>query len=178
MYNHDLSRTSLDDWVFSFIHAFRYESNKFSEQEKRNLEPFLKEQTLTRPCQAEIFSFTQPTRVVVLFFFDSTKPDFLIVMSKSRWCDPYSAVKMLIEKYSTLKIRQKGLLRLISSCREINLDLLYSIDFVKNVCCICFTRDPRSKKNLFPRSLNYCNDPQQLAEVIFNLNFDQASTYF
>jgi hypothetical protein len=75
MCTRDRLKTSLSYWVFAFIHGFRFESSKISEQEKRVLGPFLKEQKLTRPCQAEIFQFTNPHRIVLLFFFDSTKND-------------------------------------------------------------------------------------------------------
>ncbi|MBN1244302.1 hypothetical protein JXA31_01760 [Candidatus Bathyarchaeota archaeon] len=174
----DRKQTSLSDWVFAFLQGFRFEYSKISEQEKRFLEPFLKEQTLTRHCQVEIVQFTNPDRIVLLFFFDSTKKDLLIDIHKSNWSNLDLTVEMLIAKYPTLKIQRADLWELISRCKDIKPSAIYSIHFVDNICCISFARDPRKKGSLFPWSFNYINDPQQLAEVIFNLNLNQASTYF
>jgi len=45
-------------------------------------------------------------------------------------------------------------------------------------CYICFTHDPRIKASPFPWSFYYISNPQAMAEMIFNLNFGQASMYF
>jgi hypothetical protein len=174
----DLLRIRLNDWVFAFLHGFRYESSKINEEEKSSLKPFLKEQTLAPPCQAEIIRFPNPERVVLLFFFDSTKQDFLIDNRKVTWEELESVVKILLNKYSFLKIQRRDLLRLISRCRDLNPDSFYSINFVKDVCCICFTRDPRNRGSLFPWSFNYVTNPQELAKNVFDLNLSQALTYF
>jgi hypothetical protein len=174
----DRLRMRIEDWVFAFVHGFRYESRNMNEDEKSGLRPFLKEQTLAPPCQAEIAQFTNPKRVVFLFFFDSTKQDFLIDNRKLRWEDLESVVEILIRRYSSLEIRPKDLLTLMSNCRDIRPDSWYSIDFIKDVCCVCFTRDPRNRGCPLPWIFNYIIDPQELAKNIFDLNLSQALTYF
>jgi hypothetical protein len=175
---HDRFRTSLDNWTFAFIHGFRYESNKVDEEEKAVFKPFIREQTLTRPCQSEVLQFNNPHCCVFLFFFDQTKPDFLTHTCALKWNELDLVVNMLLKKYSALKIHRIDLRKLIGRCLDIGEDSLYSLDFIRNVCCICFPRDPRNKGTLFPWSFNYVSDPQKLAKIVFNLNLGQSSSYF
>lgn len=38
----------LTDWVFAFVHGFRYESSKEQKEQLEFLEPFVKEQVLAK----------------------------------------------------------------------------------------------------------------------------------
>ena len=55
---------------------------------------------------------------------------------------------------------------------------VYSVDFVEGVCLIAFVRDPRIKASPFPWTLSYISDPQKMAELVFNLNYSQATDEF
>jgi hypothetical protein len=167
----------LTDWIFAFVHGFRYESGK-AKEELEFLEPFVKEQMLTSPCQVEAIQFSKPYRVVLLFFFDKKKQDLLIHIFQEKWSSQDLTVKRLTSKYSALKVNHEDLRKLIGRCRDYPRNSIYAIDFIKNVCCICFTRDPREKGSPFPWSLNYITNPQETGEMIFTLNLIQASTYF
>lgn len=168
----------LTDWVFAFIHGFRYESSKVQKEELKHLEPFVKEQMLARRCQVQVIQFCKPYRVALLFFFDKTKHDLLIDIYQGRWSALGSIVKRLTNEYSTLKVNHKDLRKLIGRCRDYPRNSVYAIDFIKNVCCICFTRDPREKGSPFPWNLSYITSPQETAEMIFDLNLSQAFMYF
>jgi len=168
----------LTDWIFAFVHGFRYESSNVQKEELEFLEPFVKEQALARPCQVEAIQFSRPYRLVLLFFFDKTKHDLLIDIHQERWSAQGSIVGRLIDKYSALKINHKDLRTLIERCRNYQRDSVYAIDFIRNVCCLCFTHDPREKGSPFPWSLGYITKPQETAEMIFDLNVSQASMYF
>jgi hypothetical protein len=168
----------LTDWIFAFVHGFRYESHKEEKEENKFLEPFFKEQMLLSPCQVEAIQFSKPYRLVVLMFFDRQKQDLLIHISQEKWRAQDSITKKLIRKYSTLRMNHKDIRKIIERCRNYPKKLIYGIDCLKNLCCICFTRDPRQKASPFPWAFNYITDPKKTAEMIFHLNLGQASTYY
>ena len=168
----------LTDWIFAFVHGFRYESSKVEKEEPEFLEPFVKEQTLARPYQAEVILFSRPWRFVLLFFFDKTQHDLLIHIRQGRWSSQGLIIEGLINKYSSLKINHKDLRTIMERCRNGQRDSIYAIDCARKVCCLCFTHDPREKGSPFPWNLSYITKPQKTAEMIFNLNLSQASMYF
>jgi hypothetical protein len=128
---------------------------------------------LSKPCQVEVMQFTNPYRVVLIFLFDGTKSDLLIHISREKWEDLDDAIGIL-DKYSSLHLNGQKLRKMLKHCRTIDVELIYSIDFTKDACCICFTYDPRVKASPLPRRLKHVSDPQEKAEMIFNLNHCQA----
>jgi hypothetical protein len=168
----------LTDWIFAFVHGLRYESHKTEKEELEFLEPFFKEQMLTPPCQVEAIQFSKPYRLVLLLFFDRQKQDLLIHISQEKWSSRDSTTKKLISKYSTLRINREDIQEIIEHYHNYPKKLIYGIDFIQNLCCICFTRDPRQKGSPFPWAFDYITNPQTTAEMIFHLNLGQASTYF
>jgi len=174
---YDQMQVRLTDWIFAFTHGFRYESNKVQKEELEFLEPYVKEQTLPRPCQIEAIQFSRPYRLVLLFFFDKTKYDLIIDIQQGRWNTQSSIIERLTDKYSGLKINRKDLRTLIERCQYYQRNSIYAIDCIRNVCCLCFTRDPRQKGSPFPWNLSYITKPQETAEMIFDLNLSQASMY-
>jgi hypothetical protein len=168
----------LTDWVFAFTHGLRYESHKTEKEELKFLEPFFKEQMLISPCQIEAIQFSKPYRLLLLFFFDKTRPDLPIHISQEKWISQNSTAKKLISKYSALRINHYDIQEIMERCRNYPEKLIYGIDFIKNLCCICFTRDPRQKGSPFPWAFDYVTDPQKSAEMVFRLNLGQASMYF
>lgn len=167
----------LTDWVFAFVQGFRYESSKLTPEETGYFEPYVKEQMLTTPCQAEVIRFCKPYRLALLFFFDGTKQDLLISIRREEWNNLDATVTRLQSKYSTLQLKSIDLHRLLERCRGYTNGSIYAIDCVTHVCCICFTHDPRIKASPLPWSLYYVSNPQEMAEMIFNLNLGQASMY-
>lgn len=168
----------LADWVFAFVHGFRYESSKLKPEELKCFEPYVKEQMLTKPCQVEVIQFSKPYRLALVFFFDETKQDLLIHICQEKWNTLDVMVKRLLDKYSVLQLNNRDLYRLLERCRSYSNKSTYAIDFIAHVSCICFTYDARVKASQFPWELRYVTGPQEMAEVVFNLNHCQAQDYF
>jgi hypothetical protein len=168
----------LADWIFRFVQGFRYEANKLDPHERNYLEPYVKEQMLNKPCQIEILQLRRPYRLALVFFFDDTKQDLLICARQHNWNNLDATVTRLLSKYSALHLKGIDLQALLERCRSYSNNSLYSIDYINQACCICFTHDPRKKSSPFPWSLHYISDPQAMAEMIFNLNLGQASMYY
>ena len=103
---------------------------------------------LTKPCQVEVIQFGKP--YLLVFFFDRTKHDFIIRIYQEKWKNLDVLVKKLIRKYSSLKLRRKKLFKMLLRCRHYKRGIVYSIDWIKDVCCISFTHDPRVKGSPLP----------------------------
>jgi hypothetical protein len=168
----------LTDWVFAFVHGYRYESGKLSAEEKEWFEPFFQENVLAKPGQVEAVIFSKPFRVVLLYFLDRTKPDLLIRIRQRKWTNIVALVNELREKHCSLQLGYNDLFRILRRCRYYHKKSMFAIDFAKNMFAVCFTHDPRLKGSPYPWEMNYINDPQEMAEVILHLNVDQSSCYF
>jgi len=162
------------DWVFAFVHGFRYEASKLKPEETQCFEPCVKEQMLTKPCQVEVMELANPHRVAFVFLFDRTKRDLLIHISHEKWESLDVAVARILNRYPATRVNGQKLRKMLKRCRTIADGTIYSIDFIKNACCICFTHDPRVKATPLPWMLNSMSDPQEVADMIFNLNHCQA----
>ena len=167
----------LGDWVFFFVHAFRNESSKSSPREKRYLEPLVREQTLAKPCQVEVIQFNEPLRVNLLFLLDRTKPDLQISTHQESWQNLNEIIEKLVRKYFALNLNQRELLLMFERCRNCDDKITFGIDFVKNLCTIYFTHDPRIKMSSPPLELNYFK-PYDVAEMVFDRNLENSSSYF
>jgi hypothetical protein len=171
-------RMSLANWVFAFSHGYRYEANNLRSGEEEWFEPYVRECTLTKPCQVEVIQFRKPYRVTLVFLFDKTKCDFLINSCQGKWSKLGLTVKNICEKYPSLQINSKELRDLLARCRFYANDLIFALDCMPSVFLICFTHDPRVHGSPFPWKLNYITDPQEMAEIVLNLNLQQAECYF
>ncbi len=167
----------LSDWIFHFVHGFRYASKKVQKEELEFLQPFKKEQMLQGRVQVEAIQFSKPYRLVLLCFFDQTKQDLLVDIYQGKWSARGPIIDKLIRKYSALKIDEKDLRIMLERCRKYYKYSIYAIDFAVNICCLCWTRDPREKGSPLPWDLSYITKPQETAEMIFSLNLSQASMY-
>jgi hypothetical protein len=167
----------LTDWVFFFTHAFRYEASIMHLAEVKFLGNYLREQTLAKPCQVEAIQFKNPYRAVLLYLLDSTKPDLQISIQQKEWFNNEEIITNLIKKHAYLQLKRPELHRLLEGCKNCQEGIIYGMDFIRNVCVIYFTHDPRKKVSPLPLVLNY-SKPQDVAEMIFRLNVDQSSTYF
>jgi hypothetical protein len=168
----------LTDWVFAFVHGYRYESNKLDPEETKCFVPFVQENLLSMPGQMEVVVFNKPFRIVLLYFLDKTKLDLLIRIQQRKWTDIITLTKQLQEKHCSLQLKREELAKLLQRCRCNSKKSLFAIDFARNVFAICFNHDPRVKVSPYPWELSYINGPQEMAELIFHLNIDQASCYF
>ncbi len=167
----------LNDWVYFFMHAIRYEANNMRLEETKFLEPFLLEQTLTKPAQAEVMIFTNPYRIGLFFFLDWSKPDYKITIKKANWPDLDKLISQLMKKYQSLNLKRTELQILFDRCKSGPDNISHGCDVIKGVLLVYFTRDPQKKTTLFPTPLN-ASKPQDVAEMIFHLNLGQASSYF
>jgi hypothetical protein len=165
----------LTDWVFAFVHGFRYEASKLKPEETKCFEPHVREQMLTKPIQAEALEFSKPNRIVMLFFFDQTKQDLLIRTRQERWDSLNATVTRLLSKYSTLQLKNRDLHRLLERCRcyPNKPDFLYAINFNKSVTSICLT-NIRGRALPFSRTSSCVSEAQERAQYIFWLNHSQA----
>lgn len=168
----------LSDWVFAFVHQFRYDAGKLAPWETKCFEPYVKEQMLTKPCQVEVMQFSKPYHLALVFFFDENKRDLLIEVRHEEWRNSDATLNRFLKKYSELNVNRGELHGLLERCRNSSSDLVYSVDFISKVNCICFMHDVRIKTSPFPWSLYYISNPQQMAETIFNLNHCQAQDAF
>lgn len=168
----------LTDWVFAFVHGFRYEAEKLTQDEAKCLEPYIEEQMLTKPCQVEVIQFNKPYRLALVFFFNKAKRDLLIHVCQEKWYNLDAMVKKLLDKHRELQLNYEDLHRLLESCRSYPDTSIYAIDFITHVCCICFTRDVRMKGSVFPWRLDYITGAQAIAETVFHLNLCQAQDEF
>jgi hypothetical protein len=164
----------LDDWVFAFIHGYRYEVNKLKTGEIGCFEPYVRENTLTKPCQVEVVEFNKPYRVVLIFFFDKTDIDLRINVQQGEWNKLDSVIMNLCERYPLLQINPKELGKILVRCCRCPNESIFSLDFMSNVFLICFTHDPRVHGSPFPWKLNYTVNPQEMAQTILDLNLQQA----
>lgn len=170
----------LVDWVFAFMQEFRYEASKLEPYEKEWLKPYVKEQIMQKPCQAEVLKFDNPYCLVLLFFFDSTKQDLLIKIHRKKWATLDATVAMFLDKYSTLNLNSEDVYRLIVSAKDDmggGRKFLYGLDGLNNVGCIYFPHNVLVKTSRFPTELGDLSDPRRMAEWIFNTNLGQASSY-
>lgn len=165
---------SLADWVFAFIHGYRYEASKLKMGETEWFEPYIRECTLAKPCQVEVVQFRRPYRVALVFLFDNTKIDLLIKIREGNWNKLGLIVRSLRSEHPSLQINSKELRRLLSRCRDYPNDSMFAIDYTSNVFLICFTHDPRVHGSPFPWKLCYTTDPQKVAGTVFDLNLQQA----
>ena len=172
-----MTKMQLSDWIFFFVHGFRYEAKRMQPEEASFLESYFKEQTLAKPCQVEAMQFTNPYRVALLFFQDQTKLDLQIHIQHEEWSNLDQSVTNLLKKYSSLQIKRSDLCKLLEQCKNCQEGIIYGIDVVRDILLIYFTHDPRKKVSPLPLELNY-SKPEDVAEMIFRLNVDQSSTYF
>jgi len=165
----------LTDWVFAFVHGFRYEASKLKLEETKCFEPYVREQMLTKPIQAEVLEFSKPNRLVMLLFFDQTKQDLLIRIRQERWDNLDATVTALVNNYPSLRISPKDLQGMLERCRcyPNKPGFLYAIDFNKSVTSICLT-NIRGKALPFSLTSSCVSEAQERAEYIFCLNHCQA----
>lgn len=143
--------------------------------EVRFLADYLDEQTLVSPTQVETLIFSKPDRFVFLFFLDKTKQDLQIHIKHEEWSNLEQTLTILLKKYAALHLKPQELRNLLEHCK--NYPGIYGINFVRNILLAYFAHDPRKKVSPFPHILNN-SKPQDVAEMIFNLNVEQASSYF
>jgi hypothetical protein len=168
---------NLNDWIYFFVHAFRYEAKTMHPVEAKFLGDFFKEQTLAKPCQVEAIIFTNPYRLALMFFLDQSKTDLQIRIRRAERLEVEKLVSTLQNKYSALKINPSGLSRLFERCINCHEGIIYGIDFIRDVLIVYFTHDPRKKLSPVPTVLN-CSKPQDVAEMAFRLNIDHSSSYY
>ena len=167
----------LSAWVYLFMHAYRYEANNIRLWQSKFLEPFFEEQTLTSPSQAEVMIFSNPYRIALFFFLDHSKSDLKITLKKASWSDVDYSVSQLKEKYQSLNLKRTELHGLFDRCRVCADGINHGLDVIRSVLLVYFTRDPRKKMSPIPTPLNV-SEPQGVAEMIFQLNLGQSSSYF
>jgi hypothetical protein len=159
------------------VHGFRFEAAKMTPFEKGFFRHDFDEMTLKKPCQIETFQFQKPYRFVMLCFLDRTKPDLTIRTHKARWSNLNEMLGYLLTKYPTLSISQKALKEKLEHCRVCPDDIVYGIDVLTNVLILYFTSDPRRKRLPLPVILDL-GKPSNVAEMVFQLNLGQTSSYF
>lgn len=175
-YKRNIIKIKLPDWIFYFAHAFRYEASTMDPGEARFIADYFNELTLAKPCQIEVLKFKNPYRLLILFFLDQTKPDLPINKKNVEWTTIEHTIDVLRNNYSPLQIKSTELYRIIKQCKNSQQEIIYGIDYTRNVCAIYFTHDPRKRQSPIPAVLD-CSKPQDVAEMIFRLTVDQSSTY-
>jgi hypothetical protein len=168
----------LNDWVYYFMHGVRYVAEKMT-NDRQFIADYLREYTMTKPCQAEVLSFQNPYRVLLFFFFDETKPDFRIRLRRTDWNNTNRLIAIFQVEYRSLKIKHSDLSGVFLKCRYCgHYDILYGINVSRNLCAVYFTHDPRKCKTLIDGFQIGTSRPQDVAEMIFKLSVEQASGYF
>ncbi len=173
-----MNKLSMAYWAFAFVHSYRFEGTKLKKEDTKFFEPYTKENMLGRSCVVEILQFSNPFRVVFLFFFDPTWPDMAICVSREEWVNLNRIVERLLQKHCSLLLNPKDLRKLLEGCRSLPESYYYGLNFMKNVCCLCFPRDPREKYTASSKKFDSFNDPQEMASLILARNVVQSSIYF
>jgi hypothetical protein len=124
----------MDDWIFFFAHAFRFEAGRMHPEEVRFVRDYLDEVTLTKPCQVEVLKFRNPYRLFLLFLLDKTKPDLRIRSRNAEWSDIEEVVASLRRKYAFLETKTSELIRMLMQGKESQERNMYGIDFCRNLC--------------------------------------------
>jgi len=122
---------------------------------------------LPAPCQVEVVEFSDPFRLVLLFFFDQAKPDLEISFHKIGWDRQRALGAELAAEYG---VRLDPLLRIFQGCRDMDPATNYAIDGSQNLLAISFPKDPRSNEWPLAKALNHDSSPETIAETIFHLN--------
>ena len=156
------------DYVSIFVQAYRAEARMLSEKETGFLR---REEVLPAPCQVEVVEFSDPFRLVLLFFFDQAKPDLEISFHEIGWDRLRALGAELAAEYG---VRLDPLLRIFQGCRDMDPATNYAIDGSQNLLAISFPKDPRSSEWPLAKALNYDCRPQQVAQIIFHLDLNQA----
>jgi len=163
------------DYVATFVRTYRSEADKMQEPEETVFGMYAEEQVLAKPCQSEVVEFHNPYRAIWLFLFDKSKPDLRISVRKGNWENLGLLVAELVVKYSELQINLNRMQRTFEYFHNISADdLNYSMDVFKNVHFICFPHDVRLGAWPLSRALNGDSSPQEVAKMIFYLNYSQS----
>jgi hypothetical protein len=129
----------------------------------------MKEETLAKPCQAEVMQFAEPNRFVLLFFRDDSKDDLLTSTWRFSWKQIQDLATELLRRFEALNIDEEALLAILRDYREIKRDVLFSTRLLRNVHGICFPQDPRVQPNHL-----MCNSsrPKNIASLVFDIDFE------
>jgi len=162
-------------WINEFVTSYREEAFRLSDEEIEAFGEYSKEQLLSRPCQIEVVQFNRPYRLVLLFLFDKTKKDLRITLTTLSWKSLNIFIICLLSRYWQLKIDPIEMHEILSNlCNIAPRYMNCSIDFIKNVCCLSFTRDVRIEALPIQCGLRTDSGPESIAKTIFHLNHSQA----
>ena len=166
-------------WVALFMEQYRFEALKLGPKDKTYLEPYVKEQLLSPPCEVDVVTFTKPFCLALFFFFDPRVYDRQVSLHSSRWAGiPVLLGRLKMKHGVQVDLNKlKDLMdRMSKNISESSLTTdpkpIYGIDFIPNVCCIYFYQDLRIEAwswNSKGRS-----EPSDIANTVFHLNYCQA----
>lgn len=166
---------NMREWIKEFVTSYREETFRLSDEEIEAFGEYSKEQLLRRSCQIEIVQLNNPYRLVLLFLFDKTKKDLQITLTSLSWKSLNIFIVCLLSKYSQLKLDPREMRKtLLSTCNIAPKNMDYSIGFIKDMCCLSFTRDVRIEALPIQCGLRTDSGPESVAKTIFHLNYSQA----
>jgi hypothetical protein len=170
---------NIEKWIALFLEQYRFEALKLGPKDKQHLEPYVKEQLLSPPCEVEAVIFEDPFCLLFLFFFGPHVHDRRVSLHNSSWTRVHFLMDKFGMKYSALHIDYKKLETMISHIhRNVSESIpnlhkpIYGIDFIPNVCCIYFYQDLRIEA--WPWNSEGHSKPSDVASRVFHLNYCQA----
>jgi len=167
-------RLRLKDYVAVFVHAYRDQVDRLQEKEKAFFGEYVEEQSLSKPCQVEVFDFSEPCRLILIFILDKTKPDLVCTVQKEDWRNIDNVVERLRTKYGELELSRFGIRRMLVRFHNMNQKCMYSLDVVKGVLGICFPINIRLNEWPLARWSGVETSPQEVAKIVYGLNRSQA----
>jgi len=166
-------------WVALFIEQYRFEALKLGPKDKTYLEPYVKEQLLSPPCEVDVVIFAKPFCLALFFFFGPRVHDRQVSLHSSRW----AGIPVLLGKLKMKHSAQVDLNKLKDLMDRMSKNIsgsslttgpkpIYGIDFIPNVCCIYFYQDLRIEA--WPWNPEGHSKPSDVASRVFHLNYCQA----
>lgn len=170
---------SMEKWMIQFLEQYRFEGLKLGPKDKIYLEPYVKEQLLSPPCEVQAVIFARPFCLLFLFFFSPHIRDRQICLHSSSWSRIHFLIGKFSLKYSTLHVDYKKLETNINRIHQ-NLSeassnrqtTMYGIGALCNVAWLYFCQDFRIE--VWPWSRKGRSDPSEVARHIFRINYCQA----
>ena len=166
-------------WVALFMEQYRFEALKLGPKDKTYLEPYVKEQLLSPPCEVDVVIFAKPFCLALFFFFGPRGHDRQVSLHSSRWAE----IPVLLGKLKMKHSIQVDLNKLKDLMDRMSKNIsgsslttgpkpIYGIDFIPNVCCIYFYQDLRIEA--WSWNSEGHSKPSDVASRVFHLNYCQA----
>ena len=170
---------SIEKWMTQFLEQYRFEALKLGPKDKQYLEPYVKEQLLSSPCEVEAVIFQNPFCLLFLFLFGPHVHDRQVSLHNTSWTRVHFLIGKFHVKYGTSNIDYEKLETMISRIHQ-NVSQnssnqqkpIYGIDFMPKVCCIYFYQDLRIEA--WPWNSKGRSEPSDIAHTVFHLSYCQA----